>query len=36
MLNIEEEVNRKDLINSADGSPGKMLNNIKKWNELPI
>ena len=33
-LNIEEELNIKDLINSANGSPGKILNNIKIWNEL--
>tara|TARA_S200000501_G_scaffold374520_1_gene424286 strand:- start:309 stop:1268 length:960 start_codon:yes stop_codon:yes gene_type:complete len=35
ILNIEEESNLEDLINSANGSPGKVLNNIKIWNELP-
>ena len=35
ILNIEEEVNLEDLINSANGSPSKILNNIKMWNELP-
>ena len=35
ILNIEEELNLEDLINSANGSPGKILNNIKMWNELP-
>lgn len=35
-LNILEEVNIKNLINSADGSPGKVLNNIQMWQELPI
>ncbi len=35
MLNINEELNLKDLINAANGSPGKILNDIKIWNELP-
>ncbi len=35
ILNISEELNLKDLINSANGSPGKILKNIKFWNELP-
>ncbi len=35
ILNIKEELKIKDLINSANGSPGKILNNIKIWNELP-
>ena len=34
--NIDAELNLKDLINSANGSPGKILNDIKIWNELPI
>ncbi len=34
-LNIDEELNLKDLINLANGSPGKILNDIKIWNELP-
>ena len=34
ILNLEEESNIEDLINSANGSPGKILNNIKMWNEL--
>ena len=33
--NFEERLNIEDLINSANGSPGKILNNIKMWNELP-
>ena len=36
IFNIDEELNLKDLINSANGSPGKLLNDIKIWNELPI
>ena len=35
IINIPEEENLKDLIDSANGSPGKILNNIKLWNELP-
>ena len=35
ILNIERQVNLEDLINSANGSPGKILNHIKMWNELP-
>ena len=35
ILNFEEEVNLEDLINSANGSPGKIINNLKMWNELP-
>ena len=35
LLNIDEELNLKDLINSANGSPGKLLNDIKIWNDLP-
>ena len=31
----DEELNLDYLINSAHGSPGKILNNIKIWNELP-
>ena len=36
IFNIDEKLNLKDLINSANGSPGKLLNDIKIWNELPI
>ncbi|ABM71366.1 DNA polymerase III, delta prime subunit [Prochlorococcus marinus str. MIT 9515] len=35
ILNNEEKVNLEDLIYSANGSPGKILKNIKMWNELP-
>ncbi len=35
ILKNKEELNLEDLINSANGSPGKILNNIKMWNELP-
>ena len=35
VLNIYEELNLQDFINSANGSPGKILKNIKLWNELP-
>ena len=35
IINIPEELDLKDLIDSANGSPGKILNNIKMWNELP-
>ncbi len=35
MLNFEEESDIHNLINLADGSPGKILDNIKIWNELP-
>ncbi len=34
-LNIKEEFNIQDLINLANGSPGKLLNNIQFWNEFP-
>ncbi len=34
-FNFEEGLNIEDLINLADGSPGKILTNIKIWNELP-
>ena len=33
--NIDKDLNLKDLIHSANGSPGKIINNIKIWNELP-
>ena len=29
------KVTEEELINLANGSPGKILNNIKMWNELP-
>ena len=32
---IDKELNLQYLINSANGSPGKILNDIKIWNELP-
>ena len=35
ILNIYEKSNLKDLINSANGSPGKILNDIKIWNLIP-
>ena len=35
ILNIYEELNLQDLINLANGSPGKILKDIKIWNELP-
>ena len=34
VVNIEKELNLKDLINVANGSPGKILDYIKIWNEL--
>ena len=34
-LNILEELNLQDFINSGNGSPGKILKNIKLWNDLP-
>ncbi len=34
-LNIDEKLNLKDLINSANGSPGKILNDLQIWNKLP-
>ena len=34
-LNIHEGLNLHDLINSANGSPGKIINDIKIWNEIP-
>ena len=33
--NINEKLNLKDFISSANGSPGKIINDIKIWNELP-
>ena len=35
ILNIYEKSNLKDLIHSANGSPGKILNDIKIWNLIP-
>ena len=35
VLNIDEKLNLKDWINSANGSPGKLLNDINIWNALP-
>ena len=34
-LNFYKELNLQSLINSANGSPGKILKDIKLWNELP-
>ena len=34
-LDIYKELNLQDFINSANGSPGKILKDIKLWNELP-
>ncbi len=36
ILNIDEELSLKDFINIANGSPGKIINDMKIWNELPI
>jgi len=35
IANIDKELDLQYLINSANGSPGKILNDIKIWNELP-
>ncbi len=35
ILNNIKELNLKDLLKSGNGSPGKIVNNIKLWNELP-
>ena len=35
ILNIDEELNLHDLISSANGAPGKILNDIKIWKEIP-
>ncbi len=35
VLDIDEELNLQDFINSANGSPGKILEDIKLWKELP-
>mgnify|MGYP001391067579 CR=1 FL=1 len=35
IVNINNEQSLQDLIYSGNGSPGKILNNIKIWNELP-
>ena len=35
LLDIYEELNLPDFINSANGSPGKILKDIKLWNKLP-
>ena len=32
---VYKELNLQDFINSANGSPGKILKDIKLWNELP-
>tara|TARA_Y100000991_G_scaffold213400_1_gene199048 strand:+ start:829 stop:1788 length:960 start_codon:yes stop_codon:yes gene_type:complete len=34
-INIFEKLNLQDLINSANGSPGKILKDILIWQELP-
>ena len=33
-FNIIRKLNIQDLINSANGSPGQLINNIEIWNEL--
>ncbi len=33
ITNIDKELNLENLIYSANGSPGKMINNIKIWNK---
>ncbi len=35
VLDIYEGINLKDFITTANGSPGKILKDIKHWNELP-
>ena len=35
LSNIDKELNLKNLINLANGSPGKIIKNIKNWKELP-
>ena len=35
IVNIDKELTLKYLIDSSNGSPGKIMNNIKMWNELP-
>ncbi len=35
VLDIYEELNLQNFINLANGSPGKILKDIKLWNELP-
>ena len=34
-LDVYKELNLQDFINSANGSPGKILKDIKLWKELP-
>ena len=34
-LNIHEGLDLHDLIISANGSPGKVINDIRTWNEIP-
>jgi len=33
-INVNETLKLQDLVNSANGSPGKLLKNIEIWNEL--
>ena len=35
LVNIDKELSLEHLIYSANGSPGKILDNIKIWNDLP-
>ena len=35
VFDIYKEIDLEYLINSANGSPGKILKDIKLWNELP-
>ena len=34
-LAIHKKLNFQDMVNSANGSPGKLLKNIEIWNEFP-
>ena len=34
-LKINQKINFQDLVNSANGSPGQIINNLDIWNELP-
>ncbi len=36
ILDINEESSLQDFINSGNGSPGKILKDLKIWNDLPI
>ena len=34
-IDIDKELNYEFIINSANGSPGKLIDDIKIWNEIP-